>query len=142
MDNIGKIEYLIIHHTERNFDAPPLVKIRHKYLRGWDSIGYHFLIDNGLLTSDGRLYSGRDERLEGAHALGFNKKSLGICIIGDFDSSHPTSKQMDSLISLLRRKIDQYEISPENVLGHNELPGVRKSCPGKLTDLNMIRSRL
>lgn len=143
MDEVGTIEYLILHHTERNNDFPFFIKSRHKYWRGWDDVGYHYMIGNTRpFTQDGKIYQGRLEGFEGAHTRGFNKNSLGICLIGNFDKKTPSSKQISSLLYLLQTKAHQYNIPIENIRGHRELPNTRKTCPGKLIDMDYIRDTL
>jgi N-acetylmuramoyl-L-alanine amidase len=140
---IGKIEYIIIHHTDRNIDFPSFIKLRHRYLRGWDDIGYHYLIGNTRpFTKNGKLYSGRSEELKGAHTLGYNNNSLGICLIGNYDNSFVSEKQFETLFSLLEQKIKQYNVPVNNVKGHNEFLGVDRSCPGRLVNMAYIRAVL
>ena len=134
------IKYLIVHHTSQSYDFPEFIRFRHKIIRGWDDIGYHYVIGNGrLFTKDGKIYQGHPENMEGAHSLGYNLNSLGICMVGDFDRDHPTEQQLHSLVDLLYEKSVQYEISLGNILGHNEIPNVTKSCPGKNVNMNEIR---
>lgn len=141
MNRMQTVEKIIIHHTERNNDFPLFAKLRHKYLRGWEDVGYHYLIGNKRpFTKDGKIYSGRNETLEGAHTLGQNKNSLGVCLIGNFDKNPPSKKQLESLLSLLKEKISQYKIHIKNIRGHNEFPEVTKSCPGRWTEMNYIRA--
>ncbi len=45
--------------------------------RGWAKIGYHYVI-----RLDGELQRGRLDADIGAHASGFNRHSIGICLIG------------------------------------------------------------
>ena len=45
--------------------------------RGWRDIGYHFVI-----TRDASIQHGRDRDDIGAHALGRNHESIGICLVG------------------------------------------------------------
>ncbi|MBU4162484.1 peptidoglycan recognition protein family protein [Patescibacteria group bacterium] len=143
MNTIGQVKYLIIHHTERNNDFPFFVRLRHKYLRGWDDTGYHYLIGNTRpFTKNGKLYTGRSEEFEGAHTLGYNGNSLGICLIGNFDKVIPSEKQFETLFSLLEEKIKKYNVTVENVRGHSEFPNVEKSCPGKLLNMNYVRAVL
>jgi len=143
MNSLKNVEYIIIHHTKRNNDFPSFIKFRHKYLRGWEDIGYHYLIGNVRpFTKNGKLYFGRSENLEGAHASGHNKDSLGICLIGNFDKISPNEKQFETLFSFLEQKIKQHNIPLENIIGHNELQNVIKSCPGKLVEMDYIRSTL
>lgn len=61
MERREKTEYIIIHHSRREYDFPKFIKLRHTLLRGWEDIGYHFLIGNGKLnTNSGEIYSGRE----------------------------------------------------------------------------------
>lgn len=141
MEILERIEKIIIHHSQRELDFPLFIKARHKLLRHWDDIGYHYLIGNGnFFTIDGKLYSGRQENLVGYHALGYNDNSLGICLIGNYDKTAPTQKQLLTLTSFLREKMSQYDISVQNIFGHRELPNIKKSCPGKFIDMDYIRS--
>jgi len=134
------IMYIIIHHTERNNDFPAFVRFRHRHLRGWDDVGYHYLIGNKRpFTKDGHLYVGRQEKCVGAHALGYNNRSLGVCLIGNISNTNPSSKQLQTLVSLLREKTKQYQIPVQHILGHCELPNVEKSCPGDYLDMVSIR---
>ena len=143
MNPIGRIECLIIHHTERNNDFPFFIKLRHKYLRRWDDIGYHYLIGNTRpFTKNGKLYAGRSEEFEGAHTSGYNKNSLGICLIGNFDKVVPSKKQFETLFSFLKKKMEQHNVLVENVRGHNELPDVEKTCPGRLLNMDYVRAVL
>ena len=141
MDPLDCVEYIIIHHTDRNNDFPLFVKGRHKYLRGWDDIGYHYLIGNRRpFTKDGKLYTGRLEEYEGAHAHGYNKNSLGICLIGNLDKNMPTEKQLSTLFSFLKGKIKEHNLPVSHIVGHNELPDATKSCPGRKMDMDYVRA--
>lgn len=140
MEKLTKVDFVVIHHTNRNNDFPFFVKCRHKYLRGWEDIGYHYLIGNTRpFTKDGKIYVGRPEYLQGAHAFGRNGNSISICLIGRFDQRKPSKKQMASLIRLLLDIVRRYKIPIEHVVGHREIFDVKKSCPGAMVDLNFIR---
>ena len=139
MQPLEKINFIIIHHSQRKIDSPNLIKKRH-LARGWEDVGYHYLIGNkSKLTKDGKLYKGRSEKFQGAHAFKYNKKSLGICLIGNFDKTKPSKKQIQTLIKFLKEKMKKHKIPIKNILGHRELPEVVKSCPGKFMDMNLIR---
>lgn len=133
MEKIDEVRYIIVHHTERNNDFPEFIRWRHKHLRGWEDIGYHYLIGNPRPFSiDGKIYTGRSEKLEGAHALGYNKNSLGVCLIGNFDKNFPSKKQFASLFSILEEKMEEYNIPLENIRGHRELCGIKNLVQGIL----------
>lgn len=93
--------------------------------RGWSAIGYAFVI-----RRSGALELGRDldndgdvEEETGAHAYGFNRGSIGVCLVGGKGGPNFTAPQLKMLKWLLS-KFDGLE-----VLGHRDLPGVTKACP-------------
>jgi len=140
MDKLENIEYLIVHHTSRKYDFPFFVKLRHKFLRGWEDNGYHYMIGNGkIFTEDGEIYACRPEYYQGAHTLRYNNKSLSISLIGNYDNEIPTNDQMITLCGILTKKANEYRIPLENIVGHNELNNNRKTCPGKNIDMSHIR---
>ena len=95
--------------------------------RGFKNIGYHYVI-----RLDGTVEAGRKEDEIGAHCLGHNKDSLGICYIGGLDSNGTpkdtrTNEQKKSLVKLVLKLMKKYNISIENVRGHYEF--ANKVCP-------------
>ena len=137
------VKYIIVHHTQRKKDFPAYIRLRHVHLRGWEHIGYHYIIGRGRpFTRAGRVYACRPESHVGAHALGYNRNSIGVCLIGDMDKQRPTHKQIVSLVAFLKEKMSQYGIPAQNVLGHCEIPGVSKSCPGRNVNMASIREAL
>lgn len=62
------------------------------------SIGYHYVID---LT--GEVWSGRALDEVGAHALNFNARSVGVCLVGGIEREGKyTAGQWDSLAQVVR----------------------------------------
>ncbi len=86
--------------------------------KGWDGIGYHYVIER-----KGKLVNGRPEYWQGAHASGNNKNSLGICLIG---TDKFTIEQWSILENLVRKLLIKYPSS--KIIGHNEVSD--KTCPG------------
>ena len=86
--------------------------------RGWDGIGYHYVIER-----KGKLVNGRPEYWQGAHASGHNKNSLGVCLIG---TDKFTIEQWSILENLVRKLLIKYPQS--KIIGHNEVSD--KTCPG------------
>lgn len=98
--------------------------------RGFNKIGYHFII-----TRDGVIHRGRGEAEKGAHTKGHNTGSLGVCLVG---RNVFTSDQMDSLFSLYLRLKDSWGIESKNWFGHYEFSD--KTCPN--LDMEALRDRL
>ena len=90
-------------------------------------MGYHYYI-----TKDGTLYPCRPEREVGAHARHYNAHSIGICYEGGLDENgKPADTRtlaqkvtMEELLKSLRK-----DFPDAAILGHRDLPGVRKECP-------------
>ena len=95
--------------------------------RGWRKIGYHFVI-----RRDGIVEEGRELGEVGAHAKGFNSKSVGICLVGGIDEegnpeNNYTDEQWKALEELVNQMLLPYPDA--EVLGHCDLPDVKKACP-------------
>ena len=95
--------------------------------KGWDDIGYHYVI-----RRNGKVEKGRDVSIAGAHAKGHNFNSIGICLVGGIDDNgkaddNYTLKQYNALIQLISFLEITFPI--DDVLGHRDLPSVNKSCP-------------
>ena len=124
---------IIIHCSDSSFGSASIINKWHKE-RGWRGIGYHFVILNGVISPNtvsvfmnGAIEKGRPLTMTGAHAKGYNRDYIGICLIGD--GSKPFTKaQMNALIKLLKELVAQFSIKPENILGHNEV-NPNKTCP-------------
>ena len=106
-----------------------LEQLRHDHVvvNGWRDIGYHFYI-----TLEGVVYPCRPVERMGAHALGYNAHSIGICYEGGLSpsgciSDTRTPAQKTAMRELLKSLCTDY---PEaEILGHRDLPGVHKECP-------------
>ena len=84
-------------------------------------VGYHYVIlENGFVEV------GRPIEVSGAHAVGHNNSSIGICLIG-IDSF--TDKQFESLKHLVNGLMENYDIMPNKVLGHYQVDKHGKTCP-------------
>lgn len=138
----NSVEYIVIHHSNRFFDSPLFIRMRHKFLRGWDDTGYHYMIGNGILCGDGIVYEGRSTDYVGAHSYGYNNKSIGVCLIGNYDRAKPTYRQYRALLALLESLQLKYTVPVVNVLSHNETSSCEKTCPGKLFPIKRLRQIL
>ena len=106
-----------------------LEQLRHDHVvvNGWRDIGYHFYI-----TLEGVVYPCRPVERMGAHALGYNAHSIGICYEGGLSpsgciSDTRTPAQKASLKDLLKSLCTDYPDA--EILGHRDLPNVHKECP-------------
>ena len=116
------INLIVIHCTAtKNGVGVPVETIgRWHKSRGFKMIGYHYVIQ-----PDGRVDTGRDEEVPGAHAQGHNAHSIGVCLVGGLgghDRLNPglyTEAAWESLRIVVQDLMDRY---PEaRVVGHRDL---------------------
>jgi hypothetical protein len=136
------VTHLIVHHsagTNQANDWAAVVRSIwdfHVNVRGWDDIGYNWLID-----PNGELYQGRGDNVRGAHFCGTNTGTVGVCVLGDFTTSVPTDEAKDVLARLLAWKSCDVDAGPlgtsfhassglqlMHISGHRD--GCSTACPG------------
>ncbi|MBI2278163.1 MAG: N-acetylmuramoyl-L-alanine amidase [Dechloromonas sp.] len=105
------------------------------------AIGYHYVIGR-----DGTVFTGRHVDEVGAHAKGYNQRSIGICLVGLEAFSAAQWDTLAHLVTAEVARITGYN-SPANrsnplsrasaarqrdilICGHRDLPNVHKTCPG------------
>ncbi len=123
-----KINEIIVHcaatREGRDFTVEDITRW-HK-ARGFATIGYHYVI-----YRDGSIHEGRPLEQIGAHCVGHNKHSIGVCYIGGCasDGKTPkdtrTSEQKEALLSLLRRLKARFPNA--TIHGHRDFAA--KACP-------------
>jgi hypothetical protein len=139
----NKWQWIIIHHTATAFGNAAIVTQWHVQ-RGFDEMGYHFLIGNGTNSGDGQIEVGTrwPKQKWGAHTKSddnrFNLYGIGICLVGNFDITRPTAAQMRSLDKLVAYLMKTYHIPPDRVLGHNDCKST--DCPGKNLNVAVVRN--
>jgi N-acetylmuramoyl-L-alanine amidase len=135
-------QVIVIHHSASDIGGAQRFDEWHK-ARGWLGLGYDFVIGNGTDTPDGCIEVGPrwTKQMQGAHAGNtyFNKYGIGINLVGNYEHSTPTPKQMASLRLLLHFLMERYHISPEKIYGHREVPDASTLCPGEYFPLIGLR---
>lgn len=124
--------YVIIHHSTGSgceTQAVCQLKVRqfqneHMNNKGWSDIGYNFLVGE-----DGNIYEGRGWGKQGAHSIPFNKKSIGICIIGNYTNRTPNQAAIQAVAKLIAYGVESGEIKNDyKLLGHRQTWAT--ACPG------------
>jgi hypothetical protein len=157
------INTIIVHCSDLPYGTAEGIRRYHIDQLGWADIGYHLVAENGrasksapyVAAQDGALERGRDldgdgDILEetGAHALGYNEDSLGLCLIGRKGTF--TTRQMRNVIGYIAGLCHRLRLPASAVLGHYETEHEqakperhpdprkrRKTCP----DLDMVSFR-
>ena len=161
--NFYPVQQLFVHHTAgKNNDGNPAATMRaiywfHVVRQGWCDIGYNFVI-----SWDGRVYEGRWARryqpwevhnsenlsgraVAGAHVAGFNSGSVGISLMGNFQTAGLPEAMRSALVRLLAWEADRHNLPPRGthiyrnpdtgttrrlpyIAGHRDAG--QTSCPG------------
>jgi len=137
-----KWEGILIHHSATESGNLAQFDKYHREVNKWLGVGYDFIICNGQGGPDGLVettFRWRDQ-IQGAHAGAGNKWHnehwVGICLVGDFNGSRPTARQMTSLRRLVRFLQDYCDIPDRNILGHRDIRDT--DCPGSHFPLHEV----
>lgn len=141
--NPRAVTHIVVHCSDSTWGDVATIDEWHR-ARGFDGIGYHYVITNAHPRAgvtdhelDGVVHNGRDPTRAGAHAVGYNARSIGVCLVG---RSRFTARQMDALRRVCRELMRRYSIPRENVIGHCETGSTDKTCPN--LDMDVLRRSL
>ncbi|MBD0321890.1 MAG: N-acetylmuramoyl-L-alanine amidase [Aldersonia sp.] len=108
-----------VHHTAGNNDyskaqSAGIVRAIYAYhaqtLR-WCDVGYNALVDKYGQIFEGRA-GGLDKAVQGAHAGGFNENTVGVAMMGDFQSTTPSDAAIESVGRFVGWKVKQAGLDP------------------------------
>ncbi len=143
------VQHVIVHHSAGSNTSTDYENVvRNIYLfhtmdRGWSDIGYNYLI-----AQDGTIFEGRSpggqavdrDNIRGAHFCGQNTGTMGICLLGNYETAVPTEASLASLIHLTAWKVNKENLNPFNKIPHAANPsldviaghrnGCATACPG------------
>ncbi len=135
-------DIIVIHHSA-GYDHPVIedwegIRTYHKNVRGWRDIGYHYGVE--LVNGKPMIKYGRPPFENGAHAPGYNTRSLGVCMVGDFSDSPPGNESLLVLLDLIWSLTIAFDIPADRIFGHREImrPGYTQ-CPGQAFPLAKIK---
>ena len=143
----------IVHHTAganrySRSDSAAIVRgiyAFHTRSKGWCDIGYNFLVDRFGTVFEGR-YGGVWAVVHGAHATRWNGETVGVSLMGNFDTGQPTAAMMTSTAKVLAWKLEGFYRDPRGkvtlagkridvIAGHGDV--MQTACPGR-----NVRSRM
>ncbi|MFI8220043.1 N-acetylmuramoyl-L-alanine amidase [Streptomyces sp. NPDC085932] len=139
-----KVRAAFVHHTAsgnnyRCSQVPSLIRSIYRYhvkSMGWRDIGYNFLIDKC-----GKIYEGRAGGVArpvlGAHTLGFNSNSMGIAVLGSYDTKKPSKSAVKAVARLTAWKLGLYRVNPKGKT-YLKSAGSNLHGKGKKVRLNVI----
>ena len=142
-----QVRHVVVHHSagsNTNSNYTQVVRdiyLYHTQVNGWSDIGYNYLV-----AQDGSIYTGRDpddfaqDDVLGAHFCGSNSSTMGICMLGNYESAEVGSANYTSLLDIITWKLDHEGLTPyssnqhslgtfEAIIGHRD--GCSTLCPGE-----------
>ncbi len=122
-------QYIILHHAGVTQATPESIHSYHKSL-GWCGIGYNLYV-----SKDGKVYHGRPIDTVGAHTVGYNASSVGICFEGNFEIEQMSPIQIEAG----KRAIEYAKTFYPNVTIklHRECDAT--ACPGRYFPADQFR---
>lgn len=136
----GRWKYLVIHHSGTSEATAKGMDAYHREKRHMENgLAYHFVIGNGRGMSDGEISIGGRwiAQINGGHLRDemLNDKALGVCLVGNFDETAPTTKQMNQLHALVAALLKRCDLNHHAVRTHQQIYQQFKFpftlCPGK-----------
>ena len=141
------VRHVVVHHSagsNTNSNYTQVVRdiyLYHTQVNGWSDIGYNYLV-----AQDGSIYNGRDpgaleqDDVLGAHFCGSNSTTMGICMLGNYETAQMNFANYMSLLDIITWKLDHEGLTPyssnqhalgtfDSVIGHRD--GCSTLCPGE-----------
>ena len=156
-----RVDAVVVHHTAQGnaydqADVPRLIRADYAYhvqARGWSDLGYNLVVDRFGGIWEGRA-GGLGRPTIGAHAQGFNTRTVGVALLGDMTKGAPTAAVIKAMARVGAYAAATWRFDPQSsatltsrgsprypsgqqvrlprVFGHQDTG--RTSCPGALQD--------
>lgn len=138
------VRFIVIHcsATPASMDVGVKEIDRWHREKGWWTCGYHYVIRRDGTIEESRRFNEDGDPIIGAHALGFNSESIGICLVGGvrrkdnkdeqgWEGAIPEHNFTPAQAKALRKLLSNLEENYPKalIIGHNDLPWVTKKCP-------------
>ena len=131
--NRPKWKYIIAHHSATpygNATSYDKVDRRHGMENG---LAYHFVIGSGRDSGDGEIEIGSrwTKQLHGGHVSkqSYNNHGIGICLVGNFEKTKPTGRQMAAFTGLVDYLGNDLLRGKYKFMVHKEVNATL--CPGR-----------
>jgi len=131
-------KYVVLHHSANASGGYDQIDRDHRKILGFEGCGYHFVIGNGTDSPDGQIEIAERwlNQKQGVHCRNgktpdVNEYGIGICLVGNFDQSEPTPRQIAAARALVAYLGDRYVIAPDHLGTHDRFANGPTACPGK-----------
>jgi len=127
--------WIVAHHSAIRYGNAAIYGRAHRERGMENGLAYHFVIGNGVDSRDGEIEIGPRwlKQIKGGHVHReeINEVGIGICLVGNFEKTKPTLKQMaafQELVNYLRSEVVGTKI---RFAVHKEIDPGRTACPGR-----------
>jgi N-acetyl-anhydromuramyl-L-alanine amidase AmpD len=131
----GRWKYFICHHSGLKHGNAAVYEREHRRRGMENGLAYHFVIGNGVDSEDGLIEIGQRwiKQIKGGHVKSdeMNEVAIGICLVGNFDETRPTKKQVAALCELVEYLRSDVVGPGIRLLSHSEAHPGHTECPGK-----------
>ena len=115
---------IVIHHTADSndytaADVPGMLRAMYRYATktlGWDDIAYNFIIDRYGRIWQGRAWLYPEQPVWPAATLSNNDRTIGVSLLGNYDSERLSSAARTSLDQLLAWEVSLRGINPKGTM--------------------------
>lgn len=121
---------IIVHHSagdDSSLNDTAAIRKYHKETLGWSDIGYNCLVEKVGIEYEALF--GRPWDIKGAHTIGHNDHSLGICFVGNFELYEMPRQQLEVGAKVIRLWQSLYKIPKTAVFKHSDFNDTL--CPGR-----------
>ena len=136
--NLDKPTKIIIHHGGGWLDFAGVNAYHKKKWQFRSSLGYYAGYTL-FIERSGKIFRARADNEEGAHTKGFNRRTIGIGLMGNGVEKDFTSQQYKELEEMVDELSDKYDISKSQIYGHNHFSAT--ICPSPPLDRWILRYR-
>ena len=142
-------KHIVVHHSADSNNSIRGMEHYHRRDRRMENgLAYHFVIGNGVNTTDGKIYvcDRWKRQIQGGHigSAALNEIAIGICLVGNFEKTLPTAKQKSSLKALVSRLRSRTGIPYNRIYTHRQFHHHKELkstiCPGRRFNLRSILS--
>lgn len=120
--DMGKVTAIVVHHSATKGQTIRSIAEFHTTTKGWPAIAYHYAIGY-----DGKVYLLNDPERRTNHAQGVNSRTIGVCLIGNYQEQPVPPEVIRSFIHL--RAFINTTYGQKAVLWHRETKAT--DCPGR-----------
>lgn len=131
----GRWKWIVAHHSAIKDGNAEIYGKAHRRRGMENGLAYHFVIGNGIDSGNGEIEIGPRwiRQIKGGHVHreDINEVGIGICLVGNFEQTKPTTKQLAAfreLVNYLRSDVVGKKV---RFAVHREIDPGRTVCPGR-----------